>query len=165
MAMLDKTRHSDLENLYNLVNCVKTLETEFEKGINDGKIDTDDKMLSYQNEFWESHLKCIDSCNDTYMNINEHAAANKVDKCCKKIWDFCCMITMYNEMIYAKWPTTDSLSRKLTILIAICDIEQFRCEKNLNNKKDTDKDSADEFEPTASSTPKYESSTDEPADE
>lgn len=158
-SLLDKTRHSDNENVNNLINSVKSLENIFQHGIDikndDEKIDTDEKMMSYQSEFWEAHMKCIDSCNDTYMSINVDAEPEKAHKCCKKIWKFCCMVTMYDKMIHAEWPTTDLESRKLTILLAISDIERFRCEK----KKE---DSFKEFhQPDATSTPKNESSADE----
>lgn len=158
--LLDRTRHSDNENVNNLINSVKTLENIFQHGIDikndDEKIDTDEKMLSYQSEFWEAHMKCIDSCNDTYMTINVDAEPEKALKCCKKIWKFCCMVSMYHKMIHAKWPTTDLESRKLTILLAISDIERFRCEKNQKCNRNIKKEvNSIEFnQPDATSTPK-----------
>lgn len=160
---MDKTRHSDIENVNNLINSVKTLERVFQHGIDmkndDEKIDTDEKMLSYQSDFWEAHMKCIDSCNDTYMSVNVDAEPEKAAKCCKKIWKFCCMVTRYHKMIHAEWPTTDLESRKLTILLAISDIERFRCEKRKE-------DSLKGFdEPDATSTPKNDSSDESPTNE
>lgn len=147
----DKTQYLDLERVNNLVNCIESLEAAFQKGIKDGQIDTDEKMISYQNDFWKSHLKCIESCNDTYMT---NAQSQNANDCCKKIWDFCCMATLYNQMING-WPNVDLQSRKLTILIAICDIEQFRCEKCKIKTEPTD----DHFDsPAATSTPKNQSS-------
>lgn len=124
----DKTHQSDLEKVYNIRNCVKSLEEHYQNGIDSEKIEGYEKLIEYQNEFWESHVKCIESCNDNFMTVEEHATPI-TNKCCKAIWNFCCMVNLYNEMIHADWPTTDVESRKLTILLAICDIENFRCEK------------------------------------
>lgn len=165
--LLDKTRHSDIENVNNLINSVKTLENMFQHGIDikkgEQKIDTDEKMRFYQSEFWEAHMKCIDSCNDTYMSINVEAEPEKAAKCCPKIWKFCCMAAMYHKMIHDNWPSTDLESRKLTILLAISDIERFRCEKSQkctrNIKKEVSFNGFDQ--PDATSTPINESSAEE----
>lgn len=132
MALLQhETCTKGLAKFNNWINGVKSLDAEFRNGIEskkgDERIDNDDKLIMYQNEFWEAHMKCIESCNDTYMNINEYAAWKYMKKTFQKFWNFFVMVNLYNQDIYDDWPMTDLNSRKLTILIAICDVKQFRC--------------------------------------
>lgn len=137
----EQTYTKDMEKIYNLVNDVKSLDVEFQNGIDskmgDNRIDTDDKLITYQNEFWEAYVKRIGSSNDTNVNGDEHSAWDSSNKCCQMIWNFCMMVKLYNQEIYGNGPTTDLNSRKLTILIAIANLKQFRCGGN-STSIDTD---------------------------
>lgn len=130
----DQTYTKDMEKIYNLVNDVKSLDVEFQQGIDnkkgDEQIDTDDKLITYQSEFWEAYVKRIESFNDTNVNGDEYSAWENSNKCCQMIWNFYTMVKLYNQDIYGNGLMTDLNSRKLTILIAISDLKQFRCGGN-----------------------------------
>lgn len=128
------TLASDLQNLEDLINSVKKLELKYQDGIDkrtgDEKIDNYEKLLAYQTDFWNSHITCIDGCNQQFLAMHErNADQEKACNCCKSIWDFCCMANLYQQNISDSWSATDLESRKLTILLAICDVEKFRCDK------------------------------------
>lgn len=131
----DQTRASDMQNLEKLIDEVESLALVYEKGIdrrkNTEKMNTDDELV-YQNEFWRSHVDCIESCNENFMNI-QMDSVDAARECCKRFWKCCCMVGLYNKSIYSTWPMTDIESRKLTILLAICDIERYRCEHQDGN--------------------------------
>lgn len=132
---MDQTAVSDLQNLENLIVSVKSLESQYQKGIDnkkgDEKIDNTDKLMEYQTDFWNSHISCIDSCNQHFMEMHEHGSF-EANECCKAIWDFCCLYNLYSRNIFNEWLATDVESRKLTIFLAICDVEKFRCDKCVN---------------------------------
>lgn len=144
----DRTRLFDHQKLDELIHSTHLLDLEFQKGIESrkgvDKIDSDEKMMIYQTNFWNTYVNCIESCNDDYMEIQTNAV-DEASACCKKIWKYCCMVPLYNEMIFGNWSATDLESRKRTILLAICDIERYRCKHQTNPIKDepTEYDSSD----------------------
>lgn len=130
----DPTLASDLQNLDNLLNSVEQLELHYQKGIDnqtgDEEINNYEKLFAYQTEFWNSHISCIDSCNQNFLEMHKaNAEHEKACNCFKSIWNFCCMANLHHRNIMRSWPASDLESRKLTILLAICDIEKFRCNK------------------------------------
>lgn len=133
----DTTYQSDVEHVENLYNSINSLEAKFKQIIatkkGDEKIDTDDKMMKLQTQFWEDHVTCIDSCNQEYMKNHEKGSEGMYKKCCDLSQKFCCLVNMYKKIIFGDWPATDLESRKRTIFIAICDIDRFRCAKTVSN--------------------------------
>lgn len=127
----DKTADFDLEKINKLITSVESLELEYQKGIEnkkgDEKIDNNEKLLQYQTDFWNSHILCIDTCNEEFLKMYENGSSGEWTECCKLTWDFCCMHSLYNRNIMKDWPETDLESRKMTILLAIRDMENFRC--------------------------------------
>lgn len=146
----DQTCQTDRKNLDDLIKATKLFEVEYQKGIenrkNYDKIDSNDKLVEYQTKFWEAHVKCITDCNNTFIEIQRNAVDTACE-CCKRIWKFCCMVNLYNQIILGNWLETDLESRKLSILLAICDIERYRCKEpnsNIKEESDTDDPSTDE---------------------
>lgn len=130
-------RLSDSNRIENLINAIKTLEAEFEAAA--PKLDASgivsstvtEAKIKFQNDFWESHVKCIDQCNDQFMNLHEKSEINR-STCCETIWDFCCLVNLYNQDILNSQLRTDLELRKLTILLGIEDIKKYCC-KELSN--------------------------------
>lgn len=139
-SIADQTHISDLNRVENLINTIKTLEIKFESTA--PKLDPSkpraanfEEIYIFQNNFWESHVKCIDQCNNNFMNIHEHSEINR-STCCKDIWDFCCLVNLYNQDIgydskldFSTMKSLDLESRKLTILLAIEEIKKYCCKE------------------------------------
>lgn len=144
----DKKYQADLQSVENLIKTVEELKIHYDNGIKnkaiDENIDTDEKLRAYQSEFWESHLSCVNSCNEHFVR---NSSPDDSCECCKLVWDFCCFVNLYNQNIYGEWDTSELQSRMWTILLAISDIEKCRCvkldckeKKACNSENDNDED-------------------------
>lgn len=147
IRMAGGIHHSDMELLNELIRSTQSLESIYQNGIanqkGDNKIESLEKLILYQNEFWQSSVNCIESCNKTYWELQKDAV-DKAHDICKQMWKFWCKVTLYNEIIFREWKPMDMDSRKLTILIAISDIEGHRCEHPIKYDPDS-QISVDEF--------------------
>lgn len=126
----DETCQLDLKKLNDLVDRVKKLEAAFEefaaKEQSHAKEIENTVKSNAEVDFWYNYVNCIESCNAKFMDNFDDTTNETPDECCKKIWDFCITVKLYNREI-SDWPPTDLESRKLTILLGICELEQFIC--------------------------------------
>lgn len=147
-------RDLDDEKVENLVNRIKTLDTDFRNGMEDKKIFNDRKMIEYQEKFWSAHAECIEACNGEYLN--KHLQMSSESKGCHKLTNkFKCMKKLYDESIFSdkfgyspdQLHPSNMESRKLTIFLGIADLERFKCTEQTNvsgNHLDREEDSAEE---------------------
>lgn len=127
--MDNQTLQLDNEKLENLVNTIKTLEVEIQHRLDNEKDDENneyEKMRSHQTHFYDFHVECIKSCIKTSM---DKFAADSIEGVnCRKLLDkFQCMRELYNQDIFADCLISDLKSRELTILLAIADLQKYRC--------------------------------------
>lgn len=144
----------DEEKVENLVNRIESLNADYKKGIDLKKIDTDRKMIEYQDKFWNDHVECIEACNGEFLKKYLEVSKESIgcDKMIKKLQH---MKKLWRESIFnEKFGRTPNQthpcnmeSRKLTILLGIADIERYKCsEKTIDFGDDAaqEQDSAEE---------------------
>ncbi|XP_031627270.1 uncharacterized protein DDB_G0284459-like isoform X2 [Contarinia nasturtii] len=74
-------------------------------------------------EFWHHYVNCIESGNKKFIDNLDDSS----DEFCKKICDFNVTVNLYNRDL-KDWSETDGKSTRLTVLLGICDLEEFVCD-------------------------------------
>lgn len=128
----DKTVKSDQKYIADLFQSIEQLNTIYKSKIDKKKISNDQSLFDFQSKFWKSFQdQFTEASNEYEKNFNELCNKDFEQRKWLKqlIFSFNILKTLYtHNILHANWPISDLESRKLTIFIAIDELQKYQRE-------------------------------------
>lgn len=127
-SKFESIAQSDEEEIKRIYGSVKQWNEEYGRSVDEIENMNDNEARKQQDAFFDAHVSAFEEENKNFiLNIAEISDVKK-SQCCNCLWNFNSLVSLYKRKILEEnWSPKDLKSRKLTILLALDDIDKYRC--------------------------------------
>lgn len=131
MSIIFKLEAAFLEHI---IKSVKDLESNWNQKLLQSNITNDRELVKFQIDFWRLYVEYYDKENRETISRLDRLTQSKEKFFRNIIADFNCMVHLFEQNIMEDLKSRDYESAKLTILVAIAEIQKLRCKPILLGK-------------------------------